>query len=128
MKRLAFLALAASAVCAVAFSPGIEVLFAVSIIVLTILAVPNFGHFPPLLNTSPTTGRLTGHGHINSRADGLGVGGRHGPPRGIVVMVLAVWSTVLVTSRLGHAVMKKFAASAGHSPARTNMSAQPLPA
>ena len=128
MKR--FLLFAGAALAAVAFSPGPEVALALGVLVLTValgvLAVPWLNTF---LTSSITDDRLTGHGHINLRAVGLGAGGRHGPPRGIVVLVVMgiFWAVILSTwRRLGHAVMS-LATSAGHALARTNTAAQPLP-
>ena len=129
IRRLSFLALAASAVCAVAFSPGPEILHTLTVIALStaalcVLAVPWLTTFL----VSDDDDILTGHGHMHSRADGLRAGGRHGAPRTIaVLLVLAVWALIIsVWSRIGHAVTS-IATSAGHALARTNTSAQPLP-
>lgn len=131
MRRLAFFALGAAALCAVAFSPGPEVLLAVTVIVLTaalcVLAVPWLKS--PFISHSAAYS-VTGHGNgpINLRADGLGAGGRHGPPHIIAVLViLTLWALIVaICSRVGHAVTK-LGASAGHIMARTNTAAQPLP-
>jgi len=131
MKKILLVgALSAVAVCAVAFSPGPEILFALAMIVLIIVGVVVFVHSPPTwLKTIFSTAvddRLTGHGHI-SLAAGLGAGGHHGPPSIIFLFLLAVWAIVLtIWSRTGHAVMN-LGTSAGHIMARTNTSAQPLP-
>lgn len=130
MKKILLVgALSAVAVCAVAFSPGPEILFALAMIVLIIVGVAVFVHSPPTwLKTIFSTAvddRLTGHGHI-SLAAGLGAGGHHGPPRSIL-FVRAVWALIVaVCSRVGHAV-SNFFISAGHIMARTNTAAQPLP-
>lgn len=135
MKLLSSLALAASAVCAVAFSPGSEILFAVAIILMIFVSLVAFVHSPPTwlktllaFRARAVDNRLTGYGHTHLRADGLGAGGRHGPPRTIAVLVmLAVWTLLmLIFSRVGHAISKL--ATSGHLLARNNMSAQPLPA
>jgi hypothetical protein len=129
MRRIAFLALGATALCAVAFSPGPEVALALIIVVLTValgvIAVPWLKTL--LTFTSRSIDVLTGHGHVHLQADGLGVGGRHGLPRTIVVLMLAVWALILsAASRAGHAVANLLIPT-GHVMARTNTSAQPLP-
>lgn len=131
MRRLAFFALGAAALCAVAFSPGPEVLLAVTVIVLTaalcVLAVPWLkSTFISHSAADSVTGH--GHGHINLRADGLGAGGRHGPPHTIAgLVILTLWALILaIWSRAGLAVTK-LGTSAGHIIVRTNTSAQPLP-
>ena len=118
MRRIAFIALGAVALCAVAFSPGPEVALALTIIALGVIAVPWLKTL--LTFTSRSIDILIGHGHVHLRADGLGAGGRHGPPRSIFVLMLAVW-TAVVTLIINHFI------SAGGNPSRANMSAQPLP-
>lgn len=133
MRRPSFFALGAAVLCgcaAVAFSPGPEVLLAVTVIALAaalcVLVVPWLkSTFISHSANDSVTGH--GHGHINLQATGLGAGGRHGPPSIIFLFLLAVWAIVLtIWSRTGHAVMN-LGTSAGHIMARTNTSAQPLP-
>lgn len=126
MRRLAFLALGATALCAaVGYSPGPEVLFPLTFIALTIIALAVVA-VPWLKSTFSLAADdlLTGHGHVHLRADGLGAGGRHGPPRTVSVLVmLAVWALV---TRVWHALMS-LGTSAGHGLSNTNTAAQPLP-
>jgi hypothetical protein len=130
MRR--FLLFAGAALAAVAFSPGPEFGLALVVIALTVaadvLAVPWLkSNFFSL--TSNYADHLTGHGHVHLQADGLGAGGRHGPPRSIIVlMVLVIWALILsVWTLIGRAVVKNLAVSAGHALARTNTAVQPLP-
>lgn len=97
MRRIAFLALGATALCAVAFSPGPEVALALTIVLLTVafvvLAVPWLKTALASLSTFAWTGH--GHAHAHLQADGLGVGGRHGPPRSILASLLVFWALIL---------------------------------
>ncbi|MBY0538657.1 hypothetical protein K2P47_04665 [Patescibacteria group bacterium] len=128
MKKILLVgALGATALCAVAFSPGLAILLAVLAIVLVVASdtVPRLKLMLASV-ADATDHRVTGHGHV-SRADGLGAGGRHGSPSTIVVMLLAVWALIMsISSRASHAV-SKLATSAGHALTPNNMSAQPLP-
>ncbi len=126
MRRFAFFALGATALCAVAFSPGPDLGLALTIVALTVafvvLAVPWLTTFL----TSSVIWGLIGHGHVHLRAGGLGAGGRHGPPRSILFL-LTLWALILsMWSHAVHAAMN-LGTSVGHRLANTNTSAQPLP-